>query len=132
MRLRLLEIARIAWGALGRVGCFATSSAACRDFAPFESLVLHDFARSSDLRDGGTELQSYPRIATLERSSSSPRYSFRSLLPANPLSRPPTSGRLFAEAAMFASTPITEKAVAVAWWGAWTLLLVALIAFNLS
>jgi hypothetical protein len=33
---------------------------------------------------------------------------------------------------MFASTPITQKTVAVAWWGAWSLLLVALIAFNLS
>jgi hypothetical protein len=33
---------------------------------------------------------------------------------------------------MLASAPITEKALAVAWWGAWSLLLVALIAFNLS
>jgi hypothetical protein len=33
---------------------------------------------------------------------------------------------------VLASTPITENAVAVAWWGAWSLLLVALIAFNLA
>ena len=45
---------------------------------------------------------------------------------AIPLFRPPTSGRLFEV------TIMSEKAVAVAWWGAWSLLLVALIAFNLS
>jgi hypothetical protein len=33
---------------------------------------------------------------------------------------------------VLAKKPITEKAVAVAWWGAWSLLLVALIAFNLG
>jgi hypothetical protein len=33
---------------------------------------------------------------------------------------------------ILASTPITEKTVVVAWWGARTLLLVALIAFNQS
>jgi hypothetical protein len=33
---------------------------------------------------------------------------------------------------VLASEPLTEKAIALAWWGAWTLLLVALIAFNVS
>jgi hypothetical protein len=33
---------------------------------------------------------------------------------------------------VLASEPITDKTTAIAWWGAWTLLLVALIAFNLS